>query len=219
MSSTRKSTTHHMPRMNSTRSKKRSVVCQRAAFALAVIATTCSVDTSHAFCESFPQHFSHQLNNANFAKTSLIPSLAPDRTHTNYDTLSRSSKRSALFYAPNPHTSKTAPMVAQAFFASHKINRNPTNPKSRNASTSNMPLSNSILIDSDTLPAFPTAHGLLSPETVMRMELTTSRGNRAEAVDYFLETYRKEGPMACLPLLSDQEVLPHLTQAMRDIIA
>jgi len=53
----------------------------------------------------------------------------------------------------------------------------------------------------------------------MRMEIMTrSRSKRDHAVDFFLETYRKEGPMACLPMLSDGNVLPRLTEAMRDII-
>jgi hypothetical protein len=75
-----------------------------------------------------------------------------------------------------------------------------------------------VLSDSDTLPAFPTAHGLLSPETVMRMEVMTMRG-RDKALDTFLDTYRKDGPMACLPMLSDKNILPRLTEAMRDIIS
>ena len=40
-----------------------------------------------------------------------------------------------------------------------------------------------------------------------------------QAIDYFLDTYRRQGPMACVPLLSDDTILPHLTNAMRDIIA
>jgi hypothetical protein len=82
-----------------------------------------------------------------------------------------------------------------------------------------MPLSNSVLSSSDTLPAFPTAHGLLSPETVMRMDIMTSNnGSRDKALDMFLDTYKKKGPMACLPMLSDENVLPRLTEAMRDIL-
>jgi hypothetical protein len=53
----------------------------------------------------------------------------------------------------------------------------------------------------------------------MRMEVMTSATNRDSAVDYFLRTYRKEGPMACLPMLSDPNVLPRLTAAMRDVIS
>jgi hypothetical protein len=61
------------------------------------------------------------------------------------------------------------------------------------------------------------AHGLLSPETVSRMDEITAGGYGNEAVRSFLQTYRRKGPMSCLEMLSDPEVLPHLTQAMRDI--
>jgi hypothetical protein len=52
----------------------------------------------------------------------------------------------------------------------------------------------------------------------MRMEVMTMRG-RDKALDTFLDTYRKDGPMACLPMLSDKNILPRLTEAMRDIIS
>lgn len=124
--------------------------------------------------------------------------------------------QTALMYAPPNHpTTKTAPMVAQAFYSSSKTNRNPTKPRNHQ---NREPLSHSVLSSSDTLPSFPTAHGLLSPETVIRMEIMTSGATRDEAVDYFLRTYRKDGPMACLHMLSDPNILPRLTEAMRDII-
>jgi hypothetical protein len=79
-------------------------------------------------------------------------------------------------------------------------------------------LSNSILSEGDTLPAFPTAHGLLSPETVMRMEeMVDDEAHASEALLRFLKQYRRNGPMSCLSMLSDPDVLPHLTKAMRDI--
>lgn len=78
-------------------------------------------------------------------------------------------------------------------------------------------LSISVLASCDTLPSFPTAHGLLSPETVMRMERRTSKSQRSDELSQFLKTYRREGPMSCLPMLSDPQVLPHLTEALRDI--
>lgn len=79
-------------------------------------------------------------------------------------------------------------------------------------------LSISILASSDTLPSFRTAHGLLSPETVTLMEKRTSYSHRSRELSLFLKTYRREGPMACLPMLSDPQVLPHLTEALRDIV-
>jgi hypothetical protein len=81
---------------------------------------------------------------------------------------------------------------------------------------SHLKFSRSILNPTDTLPSFSTAHGLLSPETVMRMDFMT-QGSRSEPLEYFFQHYRRNGPMACLPFLSDMSVLPHLTEAMRDI--
>lgn len=149
----------------------------------------------------------------------------------------RSSSSLQMYVPANSPTSKTPPMVAQAFYSSQhnqqqriqtKSNKN-TNMSNHQASAS--PLSNSVLSSQDTLPSFPTAHGLLSPETVLRMEQmvqsrkcnnpgnTASRTAEEQAIDYFLDTYRRQGPMACVPLLSDDTILPHLTNAMRDIIA
>lgn len=80
-------------------------------------------------------------------------------------------------------------------------------------------LSNSVLADCNTLPSFPTAHGILSPETVMRMEeMAEFEGRSSEAVNRFLKQYRRNGPMSCLSMLSDPDVLPHLTRAMRDVV-
>jgi hypothetical protein len=77
----------------------------------------------------------------------------------------------------------------------------------------------SAIARSDVLPSFRAAHGLLHPHTVMRLEEATSssRIKNTAAVNYFLETYKEFGPMACLPILSDPEVLPELTEAMRGI--
>lgn len=80
-------------------------------------------------------------------------------------------------------------------------------------------LSNSVLHECNTLPSFPTAHGILSPETVMRVEeMVEFEGHSSEAVDRFLKQYRRHGPLSCLSMLSDPEVLPHLTKAMRDVV-
>lgn len=62
------------------------------------------------------------------------------------------------------------------------------------------------------------AHGILSPEIVNRMDENTVNGRSNPAVENFLLTYKRKGPMSCLEMLSDPDVLPHLTQAMRDII-
>jgi hypothetical protein len=90
------------------------------------------------------------------------------------------------------------------------------NISSKHSSPAMGQLSNSALASGgDTLPHFPTAHGLLSPETVMRLSQRSIHQNKA--VEAFLDTYRSNGPMSCLPMLADPEVLPHLTEAMRDI--
>lgn len=213
--------------------KKRSMPGATASLMLVALTASSCTDTIHAFTESFsmPQHLklSTSVASANLPRVHSPVHQDPfhksNTWHTNsafgkdlsHSSSSSSATNTALFYAPNQHTSKTAPMVAQAFFASHQRNRNPTKPKSRSDST--MPLSNSVLSSSDTLPAFPTAHGLLSPETVMRMDIMTSNnGSRDKALDMFLDTYKKKGPMACLPMLSDENVLPRLTEAMRDIL-
>lgn len=77
----------------------------------------------------------------------------------------------------------------------------------------------SAIASSDVLPQFRPAHGLLHPHTIMRLEeaSSSSKIKNSPAVKYFLDTYREYGPMACLPILSDPDVLPELTNAMRRI--
>ena len=66
-----------------------------------------------------------------------------------------------------------------------------------------------------------TAHGLLSPEVVMRIMDSMTGGSTSSSMsptmESFLDLYKSRGPMACLPLLSDTTVLPELTRAMREI--
>jgi hypothetical protein len=69
----------------------------------------------------------------------------------------------------------------------------------------------------DAIPSFHTAHGILCPHTVARMEKNTNGGRDEEAVKQFLDRYHHCGPMSCIDMLSDPEVLPHLTKAMRDL--
>ncbi|KAL3943924.1 MAG: hypothetical protein SGBAC_002001 [Bacillariaceae sp.] len=56
------------------------------------------------------------------------------------------------------------------------------------------------------------AHGAICPETIAIFEKDPN-----PAIRRFVETYHKRGPLACEDLLSDPDVLPHLTRAMRDI--
>jgi hypothetical protein len=77
-------------------------------------------------------------------------------------------------------------------------------------------MSQSVLATCDTLPGASTAHGLLSPEVVMRIADNHDL-DQDGALYLFLKTYKSRGPMACLPMLGDPNVLPELTRAMRDI--
>ncbi|GMI28939.1 hypothetical protein TrCOL_g12313 [Triparma columacea] len=61
--------------------------------------------------------------------------------------------------------------------------------------------------------------GLLSPATVAKLELSRLGFDEstADCVNSFLRTYRSDGPLACLPYLSDPHVLPQLTKAMGSV--
>lgn len=80
-------------------------------------------------------------------------------------------------------------------------------------------MSNSILATNDTLPSLHTAYGLLSPEVVTRI----ADANKELALDDplydFLKSYRSKGPMGCVWMLSDPDILGELTKAMREIAA
>lgn len=72
----------------------------------------------------------------------------------------------------------------------------------------------------DAFSAVPVAHGMLSPTIVMRLEeLTRMHRHHNPALDSFLDSYYTKGPMSCVPMLSDPDVLPHLTMAMRYVSA
>jgi hypothetical protein len=77
-------------------------------------------------------------------------------------------------------------------------------------------VSPSVLADCDTLPNCHTAHGILCPNVVSKMDHNTWGGQTNKAVKLFLDKYRHCGPMYCIEFLSDPDVLPHLTKAMRD---
>jgi hypothetical protein len=127
---------------------------------------------------------------------------------------SRRKRHSIATKPSNPVTFPQSPTRT-----SQNMLKNPGNPrvKSQSPRESKVKLSNSVLASCDTLPSFPTAHGLLSPETVMRLEAMNRGTLHNEALVNFLSTYRKSGPLSCVPMLSDPDVLPHLTRAMRDI--
>jgi len=90
-------------------------------------------------------------------------------------------------------------------------------PRSGPESKTSLPaMSDSVLVSSDILPSFHTAHGLLSPEVVMRIADMNDL-EEGGPLHKFLKMYKRKGPMACLPMLSDPCVLPQLTKAMREI--
>jgi hypothetical protein len=122
----------------------------------------------------------------------------------------RQTRWTSMYMPPSSPTSQTPPMTAQNMLKS--VGALETHERGNG-----WKLSHSVLASCDTLPSFPTARGILSPQTVSRMEDMTSGGSGNEAVVNFLDTYRRLGPMSCLEMLSDPEVLPHLTKAMRDI--
>lgn len=138
-------------------------------------------------------------------------------------TTSSTRQRSQLqMYAPKQSSSsQSPPTVAQQMIPNPTSIAPSNNDKKQDSPRRyNTELSNSVLADCDTLPSFPTAHGLLSPETVMRMEemVEMEGGHSSAAVGQFLRRYRRNGPMSCLSMLSDPDVLPHLTKAMRDVV-
>jgi hypothetical protein len=60
----------------------------------------------------------------------------------------------------------------------------------------------------------PAAHGLICPETIANM---AKEARKNPVIQRFVETYHRYGPLACEDMLSDPDILPHLTKAMRDI--
>jgi len=133
---------------------------------------------------------------------------------TNQKTFSTSRQNQPFVGKPvNPTASPESPKESST---KRNMLKNPghTGRVKNTRRTDTMKLSNSVLASCDTLPSFKTAHGLLSPETVHQLEEMEYRN---DAINLFLRTYRKQGPLACQQLLSDPDVLPHLTRAMRDI--
>lgn len=97
--------------------------------------------------------------------------------------------------------------------------RFPISSSSVSCSLSTIPVRNkSVLARSDTLPNFSTAHGLLSPEVVMSIANNKSYIEIESPIHTFLQTYKSQGPFACIFMLSDPKILSELTNAMRDVV-
>ncbi|KAL7547718.1 hypothetical protein ACHAWF_010998 [Thalassiosira exigua] len=111
----------------------------------------------------------------------------------------------------------TANSVSAANDREPRRRRRATTGDVRSKATSLPAMSASVLCESDTLPMFHTAHGMLSPEVVRRIA-DTHEVELDGPLHKFLLKYKREGPMSCLSVLSDPEVLPVLTRAMRDVM-
>jgi len=89
-------------------------------------------------------------------------------------------------------------------------------PKHACRPSTHLPMGSAVLAESDVLPSFQAAHGLLSPEVVSRIADSNDL-DLDGPLHKFLMTYKRSGPMACVPMLSDPSILPTLIQAMRQI--
>ena len=97
--------------------------------------------------------------------------------------------------------------------------RFPISSSSVSCSLSTIPVRNkSVLARSDTLPNFSTPHGLLSPEVVMSIANNKSYIEIESPIHTFLQTYKSQGPFACIFMLNDPKILSELTNAMRDVV-
>ncbi len=169
--------------------------------------TTQTLQRKHHTQHTFSNYYIMTLTMKSLLTVLLV--FFSGRICTSYTPVSTTQRSRWTMYAPpNSPTSQTAPMIAQKMLKTVGAEQE---------RGSNWRLSNSVLASCDTLPSFPTAHGILSPETVSRMNEMTNGGRGNEAVSTFLKTYRQNGPMSCLEMLSDPDILPHLTKAMRDI--
>ena len=126
-----------------------------------------------------------------------------------------STSRQNTAFVGKPSNPPAAPQSPTERSTKRKMLKNPAHTgRLKTTRRPDMKLSGSVLASCDTLPSFKTSHGLLSPETVMQLE---DMDYRNDAITLFLRTYRQQGPLACQQLLSDPDVLPHLTKALRDI--
>jgi len=124
-----------------------------------------------------------------------------------------SSTRLQMYPPSGSPTSQT-----QGGFASNTFDENRAVPQVKTTGSSSS-LRAAAVASSDVLPEFRAAHGLLHPHTFMKLQEHYGREGGCDnaAVEYFLNRYQKYGPMACVQCLSDPNVLPQLTEAMRAI--
>mmetsp|Transcript_18946 Transcript_18946/g.31376 ORF Transcript_18946/g.31376 Transcript_18946/m.31376 type:complete len:182 (+) Transcript_18946:569-1114(+) len=153
-----------------------------------------------------------------FVVPNEVRGYASSSTEQSFSPTTRGNSGSVTMYMPPSSTSQTPPMSAQKILSTPGVKSPGTKRQKGRKSSTPLSLSPSVLASCDTLPSFHTAHGLLSPETVLRLEQMTDPEDRSKGLDLFLTTYRRDGPMSCLKMLSDPAILPHLTSAMRDLL-
>jgi len=126
-----------------------------------------------------------------------------------------SSFRKAQHFSKHLHLDDTSFVTLYLFPTSTAVSRSCW---SCSTSTVCLPATNdkSVLATSDTLPNFPTPHGLLSLDVVTRIADSNDLESNGP-LNTFLKTYFTRGPMACLSMLSDRNLLPELTKAMRAV--
>mmetsp|Transcript_30037 Transcript_30037/g.49865 ORF Transcript_30037/g.49865 Transcript_30037/m.49865 type:complete len:171 (-) Transcript_30037:1010-1522(-) len=147
----------------------------------------------------------------------IVPSEAYTTSHDLRQLSRNSDKRRKIWMPPSNPGSQPHDLVSQKMLKTSgtEHDRRRTGWKPAQAALNDM---DATFAPRRASSSSPLAHGLLSPETVARMDEITAGGHGNEAVRVFLQTYRRKGPMSCLEMLSDPEILPHLTSAMRDIV-
>lgn len=175
--------------------------------------TTCvSRDVTSVSFATSPGFVANGITRSSDSSLNMYP------THGNPNTESAESfgRRKRNFKSlPHPGLSKR---VSLRYSLNRRLQLDSYQLRRRRNRSSPKPTTMSAMANSDVLPSFHAAHGLLHPHTVMKLqEQHDSEDYKNEAVTYFLDTYDQYGPMACLPCLTDPQVLPDLTNAMRKI--
>ena len=133
----------------------------------------------------------------------------------------KAHSRFALYLHPASSSSQVQGMAGKKMSTDNK-KRQPITQQPRGFSSSlnvavNAVPSMTAVASSDVLPSFRAAHGLLHPHTFMKLREQYELHGGGDAIRQFLDTYLESGPMACIPCLSDPDILPQLTEAMRSI--
>mmetsp|Transcript_5075 Transcript_5075/g.10965 ORF Transcript_5075/g.10965 Transcript_5075/m.10965 type:complete len:192 (-) Transcript_5075:160-735(-) len=185
------------------RSSSSSVASVAALAAMLVVASS-----SGGACEAY-------VSSSSLRRSSLSPAGKVRRSPAVAEEVVRNRQRED----GSPLTLHLFPSSPPSVVASSgRRRRRPQDSAGSAASGTGLPatMSDSVLAASDTLPSFRSAHGLLSPEVVARIADANDLVEDSP-LHRFLKTYRRNGPVACLPMLSDPCVLPELTRAMREI--